>query len=569
MMQRTHGRIWDYALLLAVCGLVFGLNLGASSLWDADEGRNATAAYEMVESGNWVVPTFNGKLRDHKPALLYWLQAIAYILFGVNEFSARLPCALAALATVGIIYELARAMFGSATGRLSAFAFATMPMACASSRFANPDALLNLFCVTYLAIFWFHIRRPSTVGYALLGVAAGLGVLAKGPVGLILPAAVAVVFLAWERRWSFLYQPGLLLTSLTFGLTALPWYIWVAVETRGEFVRNFFFNHNLARGLMAMEDHDGFFGYYAIVLIVGLLPWSIFYPVSIWLGVFSAVRHPWERLRASWNFSHDAAAETQEANGFDSVSSYRLLTAWLVVYLTFYSVAATKLPNYILPVAAPSAILIGRYLHRWRVGELRIPAGLVHAGAASLMLMGGVIFVALLVLGGIGMTPFVGTESMQLQWWSALGLIVLALAVVCWRFARVGKYRRFVKAVGVSAVVTVSTIFALGQPLTNQIKAPRPLMEQLGEISDREDIRLGGYDVEHLASFNFYSHRNVEDLPDELEVTEFLSSKLKTYVFMPVARWRQIEPMVSKSIRIVGRGRDLLKNTEVVVVTNQ
>ena len=99
-VARLHHRVGHYLVLLAGGACLFLWNLGGANLWDVDEGRNARAAYEMYESGNYIVPTFNGQLRADKPALLYWLQAIAYHLFGVSEFAARLPSALAALATV-------------------------------------------------------------------------------------------------------------------------------------------------------------------------------------------------------------------------------------------------------------------------------------------------------------------------------------------------------------------------------------------------------------------------------------------------------------------------------------
>ena len=100
-------------------------NLGAASLWDVDEGNNAEAAREMLESGNWIIPTFNYELRVEKPALLYWMQLGAYRLFGINEWSARLPSALAALAAVLLIYELARDMFDSCVGLVAGFALST------------------------------------------------------------------------------------------------------------------------------------------------------------------------------------------------------------------------------------------------------------------------------------------------------------------------------------------------------------------------------------------------------------------------------------------------------------
>src|SRR5688572_1474649 len=100
MIERLHGRLGHYLLLGAAAAALFFVNLGGPSLWDVDEGRNATAAFEMQEAGRWVVPTFNAELRVDKPPLLYWCQIAAYSLFGVNEFAARLPSALAALGTM-------------------------------------------------------------------------------------------------------------------------------------------------------------------------------------------------------------------------------------------------------------------------------------------------------------------------------------------------------------------------------------------------------------------------------------------------------------------------------------
>src|SRR5437868_809201 len=125
MFRRSNGRLGHYGLLLLTGACLFLINLGAPSLWDLDEGRNATAALAMRESGDLVVPTFNGQLRVDKPALLYWLQVAAYHLFGVNEFAARLPSALAALLTLLLTYELGRRLFSATTGLLGAVILAS------------------------------------------------------------------------------------------------------------------------------------------------------------------------------------------------------------------------------------------------------------------------------------------------------------------------------------------------------------------------------------------------------------------------------------------------------------
>src|SRR5262245_2930852 len=143
MFQRLNHRLGHYALLLLIGAAMFLVNLGGPSLWDIDEGNNAEAAREMRERDNWVIPTFNYQLRVDKPALLYWLQIAAYEQFGVNEFSARLPSALAALLAVLFTYELGRRMFGAVTGLLGGLVLATAVTFSAAAHFANPDALLN------------------------------------------------------------------------------------------------------------------------------------------------------------------------------------------------------------------------------------------------------------------------------------------------------------------------------------------------------------------------------------------------------------------------------------------
>src|SRR4051812_26191041 len=105
-----------WLLLLAVGGLLTFPNLGATSLWDMDEGVNAECGREMLEAGTLIVPTFNWELRTAKPVLTYWLQRPAYVWFGVSEWSARLPSALCGLGTVLVTYELGRRMFGATTG---------------------------------------------------------------------------------------------------------------------------------------------------------------------------------------------------------------------------------------------------------------------------------------------------------------------------------------------------------------------------------------------------------------------------------------------------------------------
>ena len=176
MFRTLDHRAGHYALLLAVT-VALGLpNLGVPSLWDIDEGHNAEAAREMLASGNWIVPTFNFQLRVDKPALLYWLQAAAYQVFGVNEFAARLPSALASLAAVLLTYELGRRLFGKRIGLLAGVILASTVLFCAAGHFANPDALLNACTLLTLFVFWTGFARNGRGWFVPAGVATGLAV---------------------------------------------------------------------------------------------------------------------------------------------------------------------------------------------------------------------------------------------------------------------------------------------------------------------------------------------------------------------------------------------------------
>ena len=263
MLHRLDNRFGHYALLGFVWAVLCLPNLGGPSLWDIDEGNNAECAQEMYESGNWIVPTFNYKLRLDKPALLYWLQASAYHVFGTNEFSARLPSALASLLALLIAYELGRCLFNRSAALLAGLVLASSVAFCAAAHFANPDALLNLCTLLTFWCLWNHYTRG---GWWLLGAGAacGLGMLAKGPVALVLPMTTALLFFLRRRELRRLWDPACWERPWCFCLVAAPWYVWVGVETKGEWLAGFFWKHNVERAIGAMENHSGPFFYYGL-----------------------------------------------------------------------------------------------------------------------------------------------------------------------------------------------------------------------------------------------------------------------------------------------------------------
>jgi 4-amino-4-deoxy-L-arabinose transferase-like glycosyltransferase len=564
MWERLNHRAGHYLLLLTVCACLFLLNLGGPSLWDLDEGRNGTAAMEMYESGDWIVPKFNGKLRSHKPALLYWLQATAYGVFGaINEFAARLPSALAAMLSVLTAYELGRQLFNPGTGLLGGLVLASSTLFCASAHFANSDALLLTFTTATLLLVWIGATQHRRVVLAAAGVTIGLAVLAKGPVGVVLPAAVTFAFLIGTGRWRLLFDPVWWVTGFVCALVALPWYVLVTIDTRMEFLHEFFGTHNLERALTPMEAHGGPPWYYLAVVMIGLVPWSAFLGGAVWYGAWSTVRKPWCRVRAMWSGARDDEAE-------QSVDAYRFLACWIMVYLLAFTLAATKLPNYILPAMPPLALLIARVLDRWRRGVLQLPAWILPAGLATLVLVGGVTIFGLLLAGGVvEWKALRGRSWPGLEAWALLGTVPIAGAAAgawcLWRRQRTG----FVLVTVATALAFVIPLAAGGTSALNPYRAPRPLVAQSGALQRDQDIRVACYQLEFLPSLNFYVQRNVQYCDDPRQAAEFLAQPLQAYLFLPRAEWEKLTAEGLLHHRVVASHREMYRAGEVVVVTNR
>ncbi|TMQ31914.1 MAG: glycosyltransferase family 39 protein [Planctomycetota bacterium] len=545
-------RCRHYLLLLLLSLLLSLPNLGKPSLWDIDEGNNAVAAREMMESGNWIVPTFNYHLRVDKPALLYWLQIAAYRLCGVDELAARLPSALAAILSIFLIYELTRLLFDPATAILAGLVLATGCAFCASAHFANPDALLHALTVLTLFLFWRSFAHGGRGWFIPAGVSAGLAVLAKGPVGLLLPGAVIVLFLLTCRRLRLLWDRRLVLGALIFLLVALPWYVWVTNDTKGEFLRGFVGKHNLERFLNPLENHRGPIYYYLGIVLLGFAPWSAFLGLTCWYGAGKRARD-------------DHALAKNDGEPFPA---YRFLWCWIAVYLVFFSVAATKLPNYVLPIYAPLAILTARFLERWRRGMLKPPHWALHASLVALAFIGLGASLGLLAAGGaIDVAGLRDRQLPGLAAWAVIGLLpMLGAGLGWWSLRRRGR-GSFVGAVTAVAAVFIGTLAAFGGVALDQHKAPRMLVRWSGARQTDREVRVACYQY-FQPSLVFYCGREVQILPSEREALEFLRCPLPVFLFLPETIWAELEPKVSGP-HVLARHYDLYRHCQVVVVGNR
>jgi 4-amino-4-deoxy-L-arabinose transferase-like glycosyltransferase len=570
--QWFSGRAGHYALLVIASYLLFFLNLGGASLWDVDEGRNSTAAGEMRASGNWIVPTFNDIMRVDKPPLLYWLQVAAYHFFGMNEFAARLPSALAALATVLLCYELGRRMFSAAAGLYGGLIVASTPMFCAAARFANPDALLNCFTVLALFLFWRGYNRAGWLWFASLGAAMGLAVLAKGPVGLVLPLAVMSLFLLWQRSWRIFWNRGFLAGVVTFSLVALPWYVFVGIETKGEFLQGFIIRHNLERVLSPMENHRGSVLYYPTIMLLGFAPWSLFFGLASWYSLWSALFRPRPAYQKMW----ERGADREETAGSTTTSpdarlrAYSVLLCWIAVYLGSFTLAATKLPNYVLPIYVPTALLCGRFLDRWRGGAINPASWTMYGALGGMVVVGLAVAFGLALAGGLIRMSFMNDHYVEgIEMWAPLGLLLVAGGLA-------GTYclRRRNRSGAVVSVMATTILFVVPMAgwatiTLNRHKAPRPLVEAAAALQRDREIRIGCWQLEHLPSLNFYCQRDVIHHQQEEKAIAFLRYPLiQVFLFVPEPLWRDLEKKVHSPYRVAGRHHDMYQGCDVVVVTN-
>jgi 4-amino-4-deoxy-L-arabinose transferase-like glycosyltransferase len=540
---RDH-RLGHYALLLGLGALLCLPGLGGPGLWDIDEGNNAGCSREMLEANNWLVPTINYQLREDKPVLLYWLQMAAYLVFGINEFSARLPSALATLLSLLAVYELGRRLLPPRAALLAGVILASTVGMIGAAHFANPDALLHACTVLTLLCFWGQYTRG---GYWLVGagIASGLGVLAKGPVGLVLPTAVACLVILWQRRMGLVKVRPVVLASLAFLLVALPWYIWVGVETKGQWLVGFFYRHNLERLTSPLENHSGPVFYYLLILLVGFAPWSIFLGPTVW--------HALRRLRRQ---------------GDDARPGVQLLVCWIAVYLVSFSIARTKLPNYILPLYPAVALLMAGFLDSWRRGEVVLPRWMPISGLVSLGLIGVSVSAGLLIASGRLPVPFRGQRLPELDRLAWIGSIPLVGAAVAgWCLAR-RQRGLMLTALSVTAAAFVGIAAVEGARVVDTYKAPRELIRALPPDQLEHDVRIAAFDY-FQPSLLFYAQREIEQ-PEKLSSAWlFLGNPLPSYLVIPADTWEPLQLLLPIQFRILARHHDLYTNKDIVVVTNE
>ena len=354
-------------LLLGLAGLLFFLGLGTLGLTDRDEGRNAEAAREMLETGNWISPTYNYEPRFAKPAFVYWLMSGGYRILGVSEFTARLPSALFGMALILLQYLFLARIRGPEVGLLGALMLLLNPEIVALGRMALTDSALIFFTTLALFGFWLGLQgsMAQTEGrgsgarhyFWLFYLGMAFGTLTKGPVGAAVPLLAVVPYLTLARQWGLFWKRGFPLVGLlTFVVIATPWYAAMFAIHGLRYAASAQV-HTLGRFLDPMEGHGFTVFFYVPVLLIGFFPWSGLLPAALYQA--------FKNWREAKRKEREVSFTSPYASPLTPHEDLELFAAlWVAGVFLFFSLSATRLPHYIAPLFPAAAILTASYWSR-------------------------------------------------------------------------------------------------------------------------------------------------------------------------------------------------------------
>jgi 4-amino-4-deoxy-L-arabinose transferase-like glycosyltransferase len=417
-------RAW--LLLIIAAALSYGYGLGRAPLVGADEPRYAEVAREMYVRGDAVTPTLGGHTWFEKPALPYWLAMASYGLFGVSEQSARLGACCAGLLTLLLLGVLAGTVEQQADESLRGYRLVATATAATSAglmvfaRALNFDIFITAATTGALVCFLLaelkEEKRAARLALAGFYSLMGVGLLAKGLLGIVLPCGVIGCYYLLRRSW----PP--FLTTLLWGLplmcaVAAVWYAPVIARHGRTFINEFFIQHHFARYVSNKYHHPQPFYFYPPVLALMALPWTAFLVAAL--------------VRArKWHWRGDAATDRLRVYAF----------AWVVVPVAFFSLSGSKLPGYILPALPGAALLAGARLTQYFNGGDGIRA-MRATGVLLLLFVAGLLgyelrawpislLCTLLVAAAPLAAGLCAVLRPQARQWCAWGVVAAAFAVV-------------------------------------------------------------------------------------------------------------------------------------------
>jgi 4-amino-4-deoxy-L-arabinose transferase-like glycosyltransferase len=547
-------------VLLAAAVVPYWIGIGDSTLWDANEAFYAETPRVMIESGDYVSPSFNGNPRFNKPPLTYWIVAISYQIFGISEWSERLPIVLAAMGLIAAAFVIGRVVWGMQSGLWASIAMATLPRFLMHSRRTSIDVFLSLFMGLTLMFFVLSEMRLERrkLLLCLMYASVGLGYMTKGPVAVVLPGAVFFIYLLIEKRLKDITKMMVPTGIAIFLAIVVPWYLLVYQKHGGGYIVSFLLNENISRYTdEGWGPRRSFF--YVQTMLGDLFPWSLLMIAALVCVVF-------RRRIGETIFGTAAGNDLPPPVTTGGTDIARLLAIWIVVIVGFYSLSRNQQDQYVMPTYLAASVLVGALIN----ASIEKGAGWTR----WLFVISGLLLAA---IGGSFIYIGSRTSNLDLAGVDLVGIVLLVGGMATTVFALLKK-REFAVYSKIWSLVCVMFIFViLTLPDFERYKPVKALSNVIAQNAG-PDSRVGYYRYT-APTMVYYLHRPVLEYFREEEMTALFADSKPTYLIMTGTEYDAIKPKLPVETRVIA-SRPLLrirlnelfsyrKEPQVVLVTNE
>ena len=472
-------------LILLVAAPLLFVNLGGRGLWAPDEPRFAQIGREMVRSGNWIVPRMNGQDVALLPPLTYWLVAIPSRIAGdVNEFTARCLIATCGLLGVLAVFFLGKRLFGTTVGLLSALVLATSHQYLWQSRWLQSDMPL-VVSVTAALTFFYHgltSERHKRLFYRFFCLCMGLGVLAKGPLAVVLPGLVILPYIVVTRSWRRLGEMCIPTGILVFLIVVVPWYVAVGFWGGREFLHEVVVKHNFGMFFDTWSHKKPFYFYIPHIFWL-TMPWALFI------------------LPAAWHVAR------REGRGQETA----FVLCWLIVPFLFFSYSEAKQGKYLAPIFPAASIVVGKAWRDFITGAMGARMRRVMTVVTVLVAAQFLLAAPVLPLVVRHVEPILFVPCLGLSLFFALAVVPLVLVL------RRRPAATFAAFVGLCLAVHLFRVSVV-MPRFNVFKCARQVCDEIGRLADEDDaIGIFGIKYRQIGGYRFYLDRPIEVFEDEQE----------------------------------------------------
>ncbi|MHC4212766.1 MAG: ArnT family glycosyltransferase [Planctomycetota bacterium] len=492
-------------ITLLIIGIYMFMNT-CSSLWDRDEPQYAQVAMEMVESGDYLVPTIDSQMWLGKPPLLYWLMSVSFRIFGPTEFSCRFFSAIGTGITCLLTYIIGRTLLSKEAGLWTMPILASTILVLVIGTAGITDALMLPFIVAVMAVL---VKSAKTgmrfIHIVLMGSALGFGILTKGPIGLMpIPAIATMLWFDRKNRSNTLQYIWRISLAIAIGAAFfIAWAIPVNIATKGEFFRVFVGRDIINRAFTPMESHGGnfvlFLPYYLYIILGGFFPWTLYLP-----GAFSAL------------------LGGRVGGKYGRV----LLLSWIVPCFILMTIAATKLPHYVLFIWPALSLAVAGTIAAQKNNQL--------TSRDKIWLQRGAwIFVpfALVMSLGLIVGPFF-VQVPGLRWSGVVsGLLLLTMSIVAVYYHRADKLSRSASVMIVGMIVFHIPLLLGVLPAIERIKVSPYIARDLNSLI-KKDVPVVTYKYDE-PSLSFYLGRLTQRLETDQDVLEWVKQPQDGVLVVP------------------------------------